>query len=519
MECPICCEEYNSSSKKCIKCYVCDGTASTTESDLEQKGEACRQCWRRYLEESSKIPDCMHCHNNFTINFMQTNFTKGWLTKDYRKSEKKRLGENDKAVIPEIMPDIERRIVSLKRDNIRQEKYDLLSDLRSKMTEIRHKKSLAFNRKNKEKDKKIKTGIIKEWRGFLQEEKDMKSLINDLREKIGEHDREEDGGVNDNEEQTNPEEKVISKKYICPCPNSEVECRGLIDSKSYSCGICNTVVCNKCRSITTDEHVCNLEDVESIKMLKKNTKPCPSCATPIFKMSGCDQMWCTNCKTPFSWTKGVIENGSIHNPHYFEWMANNNGGEGNERRNVPDCNIDCDTTLINLNNLKYRICTESSILKIYRFSQILHSSTIYVNPDVRDELNRLDRVSRYVMGEIDEEKLEHLAFLRFRRNSRIQTEYTIYQTFNMVAIPLINAFLIEFDIKHQDDDRYNRHILKDKEVSSKLFNELEELRIFCNNGLKEDMTYYGTSKFPQITDEWKIDGTSHIVAKWHWEEY
>ena len=513
MECPICCEEYNSSSKQCIKCYVCDGTASTTES--EQKGEACRECWRRYLIESSKVPDCMHCHNNFTINFMMKNFTKGWLTKDYRKSEKKRLGEGDKAVIPEIMPEIEQEIKSLNRQNIWKNKQDVLNDMRCKLKVIRHNKSLAFNRKNKEKDKTVKAGIIKEWRGFLQEEKDTKiivqDLVNDLKASHNEDYYEtmettQDSGV-----------KVISKKYICPCPNFDENCRGLIDSGSYSCGICNTKVCKKCHSITTDEHVCNPDDVESIKMLKKNTKPCPSCATPIFKMSGCDQMWCTNCKTAFSWTKGEIENGSVHNPHYFEWMANNNGGEQNERRNVLDCNIDCDTTLIDIYNLNYRICAESTILKIYRFSQILHSSTRHINVNEND--GRLTRLSRYVKGEIDDERLEHLAFLKFRSNSRIQTEYTIYQTFNMVAIPLINAFLIEFNVKHQDDDRYNRHTLKDKEISSKLFSELEELRIFCNNGLKEDMTYYGTSNFPQITDGWTIHGTSHIVAKYHWQEY
>jgi hypothetical protein len=65
--------------------------------------------------------------------------------------------------------------------------------------------------------------------------------------------------------------------------------------------------------------------VESAKLIKKETRNCPSCAIPIFKIEGCDQMWCTQCHIAFSWKSGLRVNGVVHNPHFYQWQRAGGG--------------------------------------------------------------------------------------------------------------------------------------------------------------------------------------------------
>jgi len=69
--------------------------------------------------------------------------------------------------------------------------------------------------------------------------------------------------------------------------------------------------------------------VESVKLKKKDTMGCPSCGVRIYKIEGCDQMWCVECHTPFSYKTGDIVKGVVHNPHYYEYIREH--GENNLR--------------------------------------------------------------------------------------------------------------------------------------------------------------------------------------------
>jgi hypothetical protein len=126
-----------------------------------------------------------------------------------------------------------------------------------------------------------------------------------------------------------PDEK---RPFVRPCPGEG--CRGFLNHKG-SCPLCKIVVCMRCHEIRGDEHQCKEENVESVNQIRRETKPCPKCGVSIFKIDGCRQMWCTVCHTAFDWKSGLVIEGRIHNPHFYEWTRRN-GDVPEERPCDPD---------------------------------------------------------------------------------------------------------------------------------------------------------------------------------------
>jgi len=112
-------------------------------------------------------------------------------------------------------------------------------------------------------------------------------------------------------------------EFVRACPDSE--CRGFL-STQWKCGLCEKWSCPDCHEVKghnrEEPHECNPDVLATARLLSNDTKPCPNCRTGIFKIDGCDQMWCTQCHTAFNWRTGRIE-ANVHNPHYFEWLRRN----------------------------------------------------------------------------------------------------------------------------------------------------------------------------------------------------
>jgi hypothetical protein len=107
--------------------------------------------------------------------------------------------------------------------------------------------------------------------------------------------------------------------FVMKCPKAD--CEGFVGN-DWACGLCALKVCKDCREPTAKEHECDPDTKLSVAAMAKEAKPCPKCAASISKIDGCDQMWCTQCHTAFSWRTGAVET-RVHNPHYYEWMRRN----------------------------------------------------------------------------------------------------------------------------------------------------------------------------------------------------
>jgi hypothetical protein len=224
--------------------------------------------------------------------------------------------------------------------------------------------------------------------------------------------------------------KTVSNGRKCPDEN----CRGFL-STQWKCGLCEKWACHECHVIKGDTrdaaHTCDPDTLATAKLLSKDTKPCPKCSTPIHKIEGCDQMWCTQCHTGFSWKRGTIEN-RVHNPHYYEWQRQNGGGRA--PRNVGD--FECGRDIADRNthrfltqNLgKLHITPEdcNDIIHIIRNTIHLHD---VCGPRFRpaNEDANLDARIKYITKEYDDKKFTSVVHKNNKAIAKRQDIFNVIQ--------------------------------------------------------------------------------------------
>jgi hypothetical protein len=211
-----------------------------------------------------------------------------------------------------------------------------------------------------------------------------------------------DGDDSENDEP--PSRKAVQPQtYIMPCPQET--CRGFV-ATNYTCGTCNTVVCKKCRAVKPHGHVCSEADVKTAKELEQNIKPCPKCMIPILKNGGCDQIWCTQCHVAFSWNTGEIDDGQVHNPHYYEWLT----ARGSNQAAFEQDNAACGE-VPRADIIIYRMVTNDTPGWVQTRVMYVHNRLIHIQHVIRTTVVRPEHVRDnedlridYLLDKIDEAK-------------------------------------------------------------------------------------------------------------------
>jgi len=231
--------------------------------------EACKTCCEKYILGESTVK-CMNtsCGREWTRQYIKTVFPNSFINGKLKEHREALLFDIERSLLPSTQPLVEKQI---KGENLDAEYKETKQKLRELSVKCYQLQTDIYNLKNNNK----------------------------------------------------PTERA---EFIKSCPDSN--CRGFLSSQ-WKCGICEKWACPSCHEIKGTNrdtaHECNPDTVATISLLSNDTKPCPNCRTGIFKVEGCNQMFCTSCNTAFDWRTGRIENRAIHNPHYFEWLRRTGG--------------------------------------------------------------------------------------------------------------------------------------------------------------------------------------------------
>ena len=462
--CNICCEKYNQSVRKQVKCSFGDCEFS-----------ACKTCIRTYLLNTTADPHCMKCKKGWEEKFIVANLNRTFCNKEYKSHRKTLLIDREISRLPETIHLAERQ----KRVDIEEEKAKTLNheiqDLTKALNGLKVKRSMMVN------------NIY-----HIRHGTDENNLT------PGRH------------------------KFIMACPNTD--CRGYL-STQYKCELCNLFTCPQCLELIgytkTDPHECDPNSVASAEMIKKDTKPCPSCGVRIFKISGCNQMWCTECKVAFDYNTGKIDTGTVHNPHYYAHMAQQNNGVA--PRNPQDVVCGGLIELRRLHNqifnkIKQGIVDNDKYIVLTSYMNGIHRAISHITyldlPRIRVAVRDLTDTEglrvQYILGKIDKKEMGMKIYSKdIKRKKEIELLH-LYELLSVVGIENFNT------IYQSARNLPNLISVADgivfiEEVNSKI-TILDNLREYCNNEFaKISVTY--NNKVLYINNLWEIKSKKYNISE------
>jgi len=448
-DCYICCEKFNNSNRCKINCKTCESTEII----------ACRSCAKRYILDQPTDPSCMICKVEWDAEFLSNNFTKTFVNKELKHHRENYLFEKQLAKLPETQEYAE------------------------------HLKLIEGLEKQKELLQMKKRKLENELHKFNNDIKQIDLTILDIR---------------DNKNNISNKSQFV---YKCPIEN----CNGFLN-ENFECGICDNKICKYCMEIKTEDHICDEEKKETVKLLKQDTKPCPKCGELIHKLpNGCDQMYCITCHTAFSWKSGQIERGHIHNPEYYRWMREN----GREiPRNPLDVRYDpCGENIIDYTSLLRILRTyfpsSSSIqrstlrsvfidslqtVKISNMCRMIgHIDSInrnLENDNINEEQTLRKMRAYYILNKITKDDFKRKLQLIEKRKKNSKKMNDIWNLLRLVLIEYIGKITEQpYDMKHGIN------------IINNIITESEKIREYCNDSFKNIGKIFNMV-YPGISTDW-----------------
>ena len=460
-ECIICVETINKSTHKIVKCEFCDY-------------EACVSCVKKYLLNED-ISKCMSCKKEWSRKFIKNNITPVFLNTELKEHYKNILFNKEISFLPETQKILENKI-NQERLKKKQRKFEKeLVEITNNLTKINLGVMPLINEvsamlapniiniiNNIAVSNEIKNEILENQKNLIEitENKiklefaryEINNLLTEIKKEIN---------------------TDFTVKYVKSC--QQEECKGFLNEE-YKCGICNFYTCSKCNIVTgTDihgKHECDPDDVKTTELLNADTKPCPTCGMGIFKIDGCDQMWCTQCKTAFSFITGTIET-TIHNPHYYEWMRK-------EGRTIPRATGD-------------NVCGEEDTINYRIIRKIMDKTDEYVEKNNITDVTKINEDTKYIL-ECCRKLTECRAYIDKYR--LIEYTFTYY------------GHLRELYIQNKITKEKFKEVIITQEIARLKENEIRGVKLFTINALTDVILSYVNTKMNE--PDWNGDYTEPI---------
>lgn len=362
-------------------CNVCVENVTTT-----QKFECpfcefivCKKCAKRFLLDSPDDPACMNCKHLFDRDVLMR-ISKVFVDRDFKRHREAVLFEREMSMMPSTQPYV-----------------------------------------NQELQRRANVTLLKK---LNDERKELRSKLNNL-----------DRACFEVQRQILPPLETERRQFVHRCAHEG--CRGYL-STAWRCTICERYTCSECNAPRgrerEDQHVCREADKQTMAMLKNECKRCPGCAQYIYKISGCDQMWCTECHTAFSWRTGLKINERIHNPHFYEFQRTNNQTDlERDHGDVPCGGMPTQRELV----VHLRAVRGSISQEDVQFLLNAHRLTIHIDEAERpryeamriDEQANLDLRILYILNELSDVLLKQKLQQREKKNEKKRHIEMVLQMF------------------------------------------------------------------------------------------
>ena len=422
-ECEVCAERFDSIVHKKVECAGCDYAA-------------CRKCVEMYFTSIASDYQCMKCHKLWEDEFVKSHLTQANV-KRLKVHRENVLFDREKAWMPATQDHVVQAIRLEKMQGLREQR----DQTRAKLATMERVVTLFG------KDDQFKT-MVEECKRSLPVVKQKETALRNEYENARVAYR-TNGVVAESSAAGARRNNGYVSDHVLKCPNGD--CKGFIGT-NWKCKMCEVNVCKKCHEMicgnTQDDehqqaqaHECDPENVKTAALVRESTRPCPNCATRIHRISGCTQMWCTQCNTSFDYRTGEVYTRNIHNPHYFEWLRRNPGGLPQEDGpgGGGGCGVDLSLNrfLTHIRNtlpdhgedpMYFKL---ADMCRVYYHVRHLMRNYEYVENNQRNQFQvNIDLRIKWMMNKITEDKFKTMLQ---RKEKQLNTDMRKHQVIAMVS--------------------------------------------------------------------------------------